>query len=227
MSEVVIVIPVLARPQNAERVLRSIEDATPEPHSVLFVATKGDREEIRELQRLGADYLAIPSNEVGDYAVKVNAGYRLTGEPLIFTGADDLTFHPGWFAAAKAKLTPNIGVVGTNDLGNPRVKQGKHSTHSLFRREYADLGTIDEPRKIYHEGYPHVFCDDEAIETAQARRAFAFAKDSVVEHQHPHWRKGEHDAVYKMAEDSVTPGRVLFRQRRPLWRGRRLPAFHV
>ena len=34
-----------------------------------------------------------------------------TDEPLIFQGADDLRFYPGWLEAAKAKLAPGIGVV--------------------------------------------------------------------------------------------------------------------
>lgn len=227
MSEVCIVIPVLKRPQNAEKVLLSIEAATPELHKVLFVATRGDKEEIRELQRLGVDYLVMPPTDRGDFAKKTNQGYRESTEPFIFTGADDLEFHAGWFEKAKAKMGPTIGYVGTNDLGNARVKVGRHSTHSLVRREYADLGTVDEPRKIFHEGYPHCYCDDEAVQTAIARTAWDFAKDSVVEHLHHHWGKGPHDDLVKFGEQTLLEGRELFMQRRHLWRNRRLPRFRV
>lgn len=227
MSEVCLVIPVLRRPQNAEKVLLSIEATTPEPHSVLFAATRGDKSEIRELQRLGVDYFVMPPTDCGDWAKKINRGYLESTEPLIFTGADDLEFHQGWFAAAKAKMTPTIGFVGTNDLGNARVKQGRHSTHSLVRREYADMGTVDEPRKIFHEGYPHTFADDEAVQTAMARRAWAFARNSIVAHIHPHWNKAPYDEVYQISDNSLAPGRLLYNKRRHLWRGRRLPGFHV
>lgn len=228
LAEVVIVIPVLRRPQNAEKVLQSIEATTPEPHAVLFVATRGDQEEIRELQCLGVEYLVMPPTDRGDFAKKINQGYLESTEPLIFTGADDLKFYPHWFEKAKAKLGPTIGYVGTNDLGNARVKLGRHSTHSLVRREYADLGTVDEPHKILHEGYPHCYCDDEAVHTAIARRAWNFAKDSVVEHLHYHWGKGPHDDLIRFGEQTLPEGRQLFEQRRHFFgRGSNLPRFHV
>ena len=49
-------------------------------------------------------------------------------------------FSPGWLDAALAHDGPGIGVIGTNDLHNPAVLRGLHSTHSLVKRTYADLG---------------------------------------------------------------------------------------
>lgn len=223
-SSLVIVVPVLGRPDHAARVLESIEAATPEPHRVLFVATQDDRAEIRELERLGVSFLVTPWREVGDYARKINLGYRESTEDLIFTGADDLDFRPGWFAAAKAKLRPGIGVVGTNDLGNPSVKRGVASTHSLVTRAYADRGASPgETHMIYHEGYAHQWVDDELVGVARARGAFAFARDSHVVHLHPHWGKGEHDGTYAIGDRALEPSRAVFLKRRKMWVGKRLP----
>lgn len=228
--EVVIVVPVLKRPHRVKPLLENIAASTPEgSYRVLFVASPKDGEQIAAIVDSGADYLIAwwEGGTPGDFARKTNAAYEVSTEPLIFTGADDLNFHPGWLEAAKAKLAPHIGVVGTNDLGNPRVKQGRHSTHSLVRREYADRGTVDEPNKIYCEEYPHQFCDDEMIQTAMARRAFAFAQRSIVEHLHPHWKKGPDDEVYQLADPMLELGRVIYRRRRVLFRNKRLPGFHV
>lgn len=227
--DVCIVVPVLKRPHRVKPLLENIAASTPEgSYRVLFVASPYDAAEIAAIEDSGADYRVVEwdGGSPGDFARKTNAGYRASTEPLIFTGADDLNFHPGWLEAAKACFLPTVGVVGTNDLYNPGVKAGIHSTHSLVRREYADLGTVDEPRKIYHEGYDHTFVDNELVQTAIARRAFVHCPNSVVEHVHPHANKAPTDPVYRLSEASVRQGRRLFNQRKKLW-ANGLPEFSI
>ena len=36
----------------------------------------------------------------GDYAAKINEGYRRSTEPLIFLGAIDIRFTPGWLGVS-------------------------------------------------------------------------------------------------------------------------------
>lgn len=217
---VAILVPVLRRPHNVAPLVASIEGATPEAHHTLFICSEGDTDELDAVTDVGAEHLTIPAYGLGDYAKKINAGFTATTEPYVFLGADDLRFHDGWFAAAHAEMANRkIGVVGTQDLGNPRVKQGLHSTHSLVRRSYIErYGTIDEPGKVLHEGYPHEFVDDELVGTAQARGAWAFAHDSVVEHLHPHWGKAPTDDLYGQARSRYMIGRKLYKRRRHLWR---------
>lgn len=154
----------------------------------------------------------------GDYARKINAGYRASSEPLMLLGADDITFRPGWLEAAIAQLAPGIGVVGTNDLGSGRVMAGQHATHPLVTRHYADTyGTIDEPGIVLHEGYGHNFVDDEFVGTARQRHAFAFAADAIVEHHHPDWGKADRDDVYDLGRERWAYDRLLWKTRRRLW----------
>lgn len=211
-----IIVPVLRRPHRVAPLLASIEAATPEPHRVLFVCTDTDTEEIAAL--VGVGHLAIPPNERGDYAIKINTAYRRSTEPFLFLGADDLEFHPGWLTEAMAQMGPGVGVVGTNDLGNARVMAGQHATHSLVRRAYVDQhGTIDEPRKILHERYPHEYVDDEFVQTAMHRGAWAFASTSIVEHLHPHWGKAPSDELYEGQPARMRLGRKIYRRRCHLW----------
>ncbi len=135
----------------------------------------------------------------------------------MFLGADDLRFHRGWLAAAQAALGPGIGVVGTNDLGNPRVMAGEHATHFLVTREYADRGLIDGKPGLLFEGYAHEYCDDELVGTAKHRGAWAFAEGSRVEHLHPTYGKAPMDASYAAQRQRMRASVVLFRQRRRLW----------
>lgn len=208
-----ILVPVLRRPHRVAPLLASIAAATPKPYRVLFICDPGDREEQDAIAMAGGEMIS-PG---GNYASKINAGVRHTTEPLLFLGADDLQFHPGWFEAAACRLTDTIGVVGTNDLCNRRVVNGEHSTHSLVARWYAELGTIDKPGDVLCEIYAHEFVDDEFVETAKYRRAYAHAHDSIVEHLHPQVGKAPMDDLYAAQPVRMRQGRRVYRQRRPLW----------
>jgi hypothetical protein len=210
----VILVPMLGRPHHVAPLLESIR-ATCDAR-VLFLLTPGDDDVAVAVE--GEEHLTVEWAP-GDFARKTNLGIAATTEEHIFTGASDLRFHEGWYEAACAKLRPGIGVVGTNDLGNRRTAVGRHATHMLVTRTYVqEQGTIDEPGKFFHEGYPHELVDDEAVATARARGAYAHANDSIVEHLHPLWGKGEWDETYAAIPDRIREGHRLFTERRKLWR---------
>jgi glycosyltransferase involved in cell wall biosynthesis len=212
--DLAIIVPMLRRAHRVKPLLESIRGTC--DARVVFAVTPDDSAVIEALR--GEETIVVPWEPRGDYARKCNQGVAHTTEPLLFFAADDLLFHPGWFEAATAKLTPGIGVVGTNDLGNPRVIRGRHATHCLVTRDYiVQHGTIDESGKVMHEGYVHEFVDDELVGTAIRRRAWAFAKDSHVEHLHPHWGKCVTDELYDAQAARLKASRPLFRQREKLW----------
>jgi glycosyltransferase involved in cell wall biosynthesis len=220
LPAVVIIVPVLRRPHRVASVMENVAASMQTDHRLLFVATDNDDGELAALEAAGADHITIPPSTIGDYAKKINAGYEASDEPFLFTGADDLNFHPGWYEAAVRIMLeyPRIGVVGTQDLGSQRVIAGKHATHSLVRRAYATArGTVDARRKVLHDGYPHEYVDDELVGTARHRQAFAFANDSIVEHMHPLWGKGETDELYDQHAERMRAGRQIFLRRRHRW----------
>jgi hypothetical protein len=106
-------------------------------------------------------------------------------------------------------------VVGTNDLGNPRVTSGEHATHLLIRRSYVDEhgASWDGPKTVCHEGYRHWYVDDEIVTAAKQRGTWAMALGSVVEHLHPMWGKGEPDEVYLAGQASAKADAELFQAR--------------
>lgn len=221
VAPVAILVPLLARPHRVAPLCDSVRAATPAPHRIVALCSPGDVAVIAEAERHADTTIVVdwPPGD-GDYAKKVNAGYSMSDEPLLFLGADDLAFHAGWLEAACARLDPGIGVVGTNDLGNRRVMRGEHATHSLVTADYAALGTIDEPGRILHEGYVHEYVDDELVQTARHRGAWAFAADSVVEHLHPLWGKAPSDALYDAQGDRMARSRRLYEKRSALWTSR-------
>lgn len=216
MKDLVVLVPMLGRVRHIEPLLESLY-ATTSDFSTLFLVSPMDTDVKDKVQELGEQMLEIPYHPRGDYARKINAGCSATKSPLIFMGASDLKFHPGWLEAATSRISGDVQVVGTNDLGNVRVIRGLHSTHTLLTREYVARGTADDVRRVLHEGYDHEYVDDEFVETAKSRDAFAMALDSVVEHMHPAWGKGKWDRSYRGTNKRLQTGYRLYRRRRKLW----------
>lgn len=212
-----IFVPALGRPQQIKTVYDSIESATTTEHKVIFITSPGDDETVREVLKLGLKPLrARWKPGKADYAKKINLAYSKSKAEWFFQAATDLVFYAGWDTAAIVVGRRGAGVIGTNDLGNPDVKKGRHSTHSLIARRYIEEygGTADNSGAVFSEAYDHQYCDNEFIETATRRGQFVFARRSVVEHIHPHWGKADDDATYEKAMRQTLEDRKLFMTRR-------------
>jgi hypothetical protein len=221
---IAVLVPALGRPERVAPFRESWESASRVEGSLLWIVSPGDEATMAACAVAGVSCVeATFPLAGGDYARKINLGVDLTLEPWVFQAGDDLRFHDGWDEEALriGQSNPAAYVVGTNDLGNPLVKAGKHATHSLIARDYIEeQGTIDEPGKALHEGYWHCWVDNELIETAKARRAYWAARRSKVEHLHHIWRKGRNDATYRRGQERYHEDHLLFLERRPLWQAR-------
>lgn len=207
----------LGRPWHIRPLLQSITNSVPDAN-VLFVVTPTDEAVITKLDKINANYITVEYNEVGDYARKINAAFDHTTEPLIFTGASDLHFHKRWFERAVRYIDRGKHVIGTNDMGLDRTINGTHSTHTLVTREYVDkYGLIDQPGKVLCEEYIHEFCDDELVQTAIFRDAWAWSGTSYVEHMHPIWGKGVWDESYTKDKERMARSGAIFTLRSQLW----------
>lgn len=220
--EIVVIVPVLGRPERVGPLIESYERAATVRTQLLFVFSPGDDEEaetIKAARATGIEARWAPGP--GDYARKINWATRWSGRTwpesrYVFAGADDLCFCDGWDRAALdvAEAT-GAGMIGTDDLWNPLVRRGKHSTHSLFRRSYvAEEGASwDGPGTVYSEAYDHQYIDTEAVAVAMGRGTWAFAAGSRVEHLHPFAGKAPHDATYEKALRASAADRDLFIER--------------
>jgi glycosyltransferase involved in cell wall biosynthesis len=213
-SELAILVPVLGRPHRVKPLLDSIEASTPGAR-VVFICDPDDTDEVNAIREARGGYSFIPEILItaGGYAKKINRGVARTSEPLLFLGADDLEFRPGWFEAARIKVKHGAHVVGVNDLINRRRI---HATHFLMTRDYAERETIDGGRGPLHEGYHHWFVDDELIATAKKRGVYAYAQRAHVEHLHP-MMGAEDDEVYELGRSNARADRATHRKRQRLW----------
>lgn len=223
-EEVDVIVPVLHRPQNIEPLMTSLRASTGLA-TAWFVTEMGDREEVEEIVRCGG--CAISHVDAHTFSEKVNHAYRVTGggdpatrhkppRPWLLLVGDDVRFRPGWLDHAQdVHRRYGANVVGTNDLCNPRVTRGEHSTHSMIRRSYVDeVGSSwDGPGTVCHEGYRHWFVDDEIVVAAKQRGTFQSALGSQVEHLHPIAGKAEEDDVYRLGAESADADEALFDQR--------------
>ena len=218
MADVVVLLPVLGRPERVAPLLESLYGSERERSlRSLFLLTPGDEDELVAVMESDSDYLVMGEAGSGEYAKKINAGIRHSDEPWIFMGADDLCFCPGWadVAIACSEATGRL-VVGTDDLGNPTVRRGRHATHSLIHRDYVLHGGADGP-DVLHEGYRHNWVDSEFCELAKARNQFVFCPQAQVEHLHPFWHKAQDDSTYALGRDHYAQDRLLFMERQRLW----------
>lgn len=213
MTDCVVIVPMLGRAHLMDRLRISLATSTDRAR-ILWVVTSGDFDVLDELH--GEDHVITPPRARGDYAHKINVGVDASDEPLIFTGAIDLHFVPGWLEAAERLLDEQVRVVGTNDLTNERTAH-EHSTHTLVARDYVDRGLIDGRPGLLCEDYIHEYVDDELVGTAKKRGAYAHADDSYVEHLHPMAEKAEWDETYLRMRTRMRADRGLFNQRRALW----------
>lgn len=221
----VVLAPVLGRPHRASPLATSLRATTDVP--LVFLCSPGDAAQIVACKRVAKAERDVIVEVVewqaaaGDFARKTNHGYRITDSDWIFCGADDLVFHDDWLESAiRVGERQDVGVVGTQDLGNPQVKKGMHATHPLVRRSYIETfgGTFDGSGEIYSEVYDHQFVDTELVELAKERGQWGFAKTSVVQHMHPHWGLAEEDATYAKAVRATSDDRMLFQRRMHAYR---------
>lgn len=212
MTGIAVIVPTM-RPHHAPRFMTSLR-ATEHENRFTVYALCHSEECWDAWKTVGA--VVVDSLHV-DMPRKVNIGYRSTqGEPWVFFTGEDVHFHQGWDVAALTKAEETgARVVGTNDLGNPKVLAGEHATHMLFTRDYLDThgGSFEPPGQVMHEGYRHWFADDEIVLAAKQRGVWVPCLESVVEHLHPGFGKAQPDDVYTLGAASEAADRAEFERR--------------
>lgn len=211
-TEPVAVLVPVTRPHCAKPFMQSLR-ATTGMAIAYAIAYDEDMDTIKAWDDAGATVI------VGGhmtFAEKVNAGYRQTKEPWLFLTGEDVRFHPGWLDYAMfIGKTAAACVVGTNDLGSERVRNGEHAVHMLILRSYIDSygASWDGPGIVAHEGYRHWYVDDEIVAAAKQRGSFAAATDAVVEHMHPAFGKSAGDSVYRLGQSHAKADKETWQRR--------------
>lgn len=218
MSEIVVLVPVFRRPQAIQPLIESFERSRPRQAEMLFIASPEDKEELAALADI--PHLIVPYRRgPGDWAKKINHGYRNTTAPWILLGADDVRFRPGWDTCLRrAWKSSDKRVLGTSDLNPFANPAGIYSPHPLVARSYADEGaTVDRSGEVVCERYWHNYPDRELAATAIVRNEWLFVPDAVIEHLHPGWTQTENDHTYRLGARHADRDYMLHLKRHRLW----------
>jgi hypothetical protein len=216
-----VLVPVLGRPHHAAPFMASLKASTGLARAYAICDTD-DREAELAWRKAGARIINTGRMSPTSFAVKANLGFRRTREPWVFAVGSDVHFWPGWLDQAQHVAEAfDALVIGTNDLGNPRVLNGEHATHVLLSRQYITEhgASWDGPGVLAHEGYRHNFVDDEIVTAAKQRGVWQMALGSRVEHMHPMHGKAEIDAVYEIGVDAAADDKARFALRAETQRG--------
>ncbi len=219
-----VIVPCLGRPQNAQPLADSLAANTTRSYRLVFVCSPGDDAQTSACLRTGQNVI-ITDWKPGhaDFAKKVNLAYRETDTPWLFQAADDVRFEPGWDRALlECHDRTGALVIGTQDGGNPEVKRGRHSTHTLIARSYIDDpgASMDGPGSVFSEAYGHQYCDLELVEVAKRRKVWAFCDEARVIHEHPFWnREVPKDDTYRKGMEASRLDRTIYARRGAMWRG--------
>lgn len=211
MAQIAVLVPTLRRADKLEAIAENVHAATKDPRLV-FIAEHTDLETVEALHNL-KDAATCIIGDYGSCAAAMNAGYRGSTEPFVFTSNDDILLHEGWDEAALAVMSDTTHIVGTND-GN-----GRMTCFALARRAYieAESGVFDKPNTLWHE-YTSQYPDTELADYAKFRGVWGEAPDSLTLHQH--WEFGLADPDhpnYLKAKATVAADHAIYAQRRHQW----------
>lgn len=210
---IAVLIPTLNRPHRIAEVVKNLKETAPQAKPYFII----EEHDTATAEAIAAkDAVKIVNKRAASYAGAINTAIKETKEPYLFIGGDDVVFHEGWLEPL-LELAKDFGLVGTNDLHNPDVLNSIHATHYLVTREYAELGSIDNPDEFLFEGYIHNWTDTEAVATALYRGQWTPCLESKVEHIHWVWGLGNIDPTYEKGRTTEHLDRAAFDSRKHLW----------
>jgi hypothetical protein len=220
VDTIVVLVPVYQRPHRVSALIHSFENSRAKDAYLLFIASREDTEEIDALNEHTDMYLVHPDKRGrGDWAKKINHGYRQTSAPWMLLGADDIHFRPGWDSCLRrAAGRSGKRVLGTSDLNPNSNPVGIYSPHPLVARSYADeRGVVDRKRQVVCEEYHHNYPDRELAATAISRDEWLYVPDAVIEHLHPGWTDTPNDHTYRIGAQHGQRDYRLHQRRHKLW----------
>ena len=196
-----ILVPTRNRPQNVERLWKSILETAQTPSDVEMILYIDDDD-------TSYDDLQLPITKHKGPRIVLsemwNKAAELANGDILMYAADDIVFRTkGWDAMVNSKfksITDGIAFVFGND--GSRVHDGRYGTHGFVTQKWFDtLGYICPPH--FSGDYSDTWIND--IAKMVDRHIHI---DIMTEHMHPDFGKTELDATYtekydRMKEDKV------------------------
>src|SRR5882762_4316452 len=101
MGELVVLVPVLNRPENVAPLVDSFLENCPEGSGLYFLVEATDDEEFAAIVdvHLEGSIFPVPTSDWRTWPEKINWGMSLVKADWYLCAADDVRFIPGWWEA--------------------------------------------------------------------------------------------------------------------------------
>ena len=196
-----LLVPTRNRPQNVERLWKSITETASMPMDIEMVLYVDDDDD--SYNNLSSPVTIIKGPRIVLSEMWNKAAEKATSDILMYA-ADDIVFRtPNWDTKVVSKfdtIPDGIGFVFGND--GSKVHDGKYGTHGFVTKKWVKaLGYVCPPH--FSGDYSDTWINDIAKMVGRH-----FHIDIMTEHLHPDFGKTELDDTYKdkykrMEEDKV------------------------
>jgi glycosyltransferase involved in cell wall biosynthesis len=196
MKQIAVLIPTYHRYKKLEPLVKNLFSCSTEAEAY-FVIDPDDQDSRMTLNALSKRYPLHIFMCKGEYVEAVNEVYKITREPFIFCGADDIEFTQGWDKKLLKSIEGYQVTGGVDDW--PVSQSGCHTSHPLIRRTYIDeTGTsLGHPGFVYNPERKHFHVDIEMEQLAWHRGVIKINRDCIIHHHHWVNKQVEDDDTYK------------------------------
>jgi len=211
VSSVAVIVPVMRRPHCVRPLIRSYKDSDA-VGDLYFIVDCNDKAERQAIAQEGGTEI-VNHGELQTFARKCNIGYERTHEPWLLFIGDDVYFHKGW--QQEALKNSSKANISTNDMLTEEVQSGSHCVHPIVKRSFIDqVGlSFDGPGTVCHEGYNHMFVDNEWTHIAKREQQFRYEPNAIIEHMHYTKYQEDKDEVSELGLSSYRLDRELWFKR--------------
>jgi hypothetical protein len=211
IDAVAVIVPVMRRPHSVRSLITSYRKSGA-VGKLYFIVDHDDHAERKAIGDVFGSEI-INYDPLKTFARKCNLGYHNTTEPWLLFVGDDVVFHPNW--QQEALKNSDKALISTNDMLNGAVQTGDHTVHPIVKRSFIDnVGlSFDGPGTVCHEGYGHMFVDNEWTYIAKREGQFCFEPNAVVEHIHYFKYAEREDEVSRIGQRSFQSDKDLWFKR--------------
>lgn len=197
------------RPAQALRIRETfLRNAMSKDFEYVFAVDEDDAESIKALREFNP--VIVPPS--GGIVAAINAAAKFAKGRILIMAADDCVPPVMWDRSVRQALRGHLHEPRVLAVGDGFSNQAL-ITHPIMTRAFYEA----QGGYFYCPEYPHLFCDTELTERAQANRQIIDAGDIVFRHEHPMFTGAKPDALHaeRNSKQAWETGRAIFRRRNP------------
>ena len=199
-----------SRPAKMYKVYKSVVDNAELPYKIILSVDSDDAATLNSDEFKNITWDKNVSIHVGTSKNKIDAINRdvpKQGWDILVNLSDDQVFTRKGFDKVIAEHCTNSTFLHLPDgYVNERL-----ATMSIISKAYYDMFGY-----IYHPDYASLWCDNEAMEVAQALGCYKYLNEHIFTHEHPAWTGEKPDAQLIKTQNYYRQDERTYRKRKSL-----------